>query len=245
MPPALPEDPRQIWVTDDPPEDSARAHKHRLVRHTKRAIENLALVDLSDGSPKLIEKLVALEEQIGDIADELGGLPSLRAKGGPAAAGGDDAALLERSGISGRSNPIAAPLHMWVEGEVTRGRALFTAVYEGPPGCLHGGFVAAAFDDLLGYAQIASGMAGYTGTLTVRMVRPTPLYQVIEYAASLDRVEGRKIYVTGRSWCGEDLLAECEIVFIRPRAGDPVTDQIRKRAAGQVPAGGVPPATSA
>ena len=30
--PSLPPDPRSIWVTDDPPEDSARAHKHRLVR---------------------------------------------------------------------------------------------------------------------------------------------------------------------------------------------------------------------
>jgi hypothetical protein len=232
MAPSLPEDPRQIWVTDDPPEDSARAHKHRLVRHTKRAIENLALLDLSDSSPALIDKLVEFEERMGDLADNLGVLPSLRAKGGPAAAGGDDAALLERSGISGRSNPIAAPLQMWVEGDETRGRALYTAVYEGPPGCLHGGFVAAAFDDLLGFAQIASGMAGYTGTLTVRMVRPTPLYQVIEYSAALDRVEGRKIWVTGRSWCGEDLLAECEILFIRPRAGDPVTDQIRRMAGG-------------
>ena len=58
MAPSLPEDPRQIWVTDDPPEDSARAHKHRLVRHTKRAIENLSLLDLSDSSPALIDKLV-------------------------------------------------------------------------------------------------------------------------------------------------------------------------------------------
>jgi hypothetical protein len=235
--PSLPEDPRDIWVTVDPPEDSARAAKHRLVRHAKRAIENLALLDVADCP---VETLAPLVERMGDLADDLGALPSLKAKGGAALAGGDDSALLERSGISGRSNPVAAPLHMWVDGDVTRGKALYTAVYEGPPGCLHGGFVAAAFDDLLGYAQIASGKAGYTGTLTVRMVRPTPLYQVIEYSASLDRVEGRKIYVTGRSWCGPDLLAECEVVFIQPRTGDPVTDQIIKQAR----AGGVPPTSA-
>jgi acyl-coenzyme A thioesterase PaaI-like protein len=129
---------------------------------------------------------------------------------------------MERSGISGRSNPIAPPMAMWADGDLTRGRAFYTAVYEGPPGCLHGGFVAAAFDDLLGYAQIASGMAGYTGTLTVRMLKPTPLYQNIDYDAAVDRVEGRKIFVTGRSWCGPDLLAECEIVFIQPRTGSPM-----------------------
>jgi hypothetical protein len=217
--PKLPEDPRDIWVTAVPPEDSARAHKHRLVRHVKRAAENVALLDLA-GCP--LDTLAALAERTGDLADDLGVLPSLRAKGGPALAGGDDSALMERSGISGRSNPIAPPMAMWADGDLTRGRAFYTAVYEGPPGCLHGGFVAAAFDDLLGYAQIASGMAGYTGTLTVRMLKPTPLYQNIDYDAAVDRVEGRKIFVTGRSWCGPDLLAECEIVFIQPRTGSPM-----------------------
>ena len=61
-----------------------------------------------------------------------------------------------------------------------------------------------------------------------------------EYSASLDRVEGRKIYVTGRSWCGTDLLAECEVVFIQPRTGDPVTDQIIKQGR----TGGVPPTSA-
>jgi hypothetical protein len=86
--------------------------------------------------------------------------------------------------------------------------------------------VAAAFDDLLGFAQIASGTAGYTGTLTVRMRQPTPLYEMIDYDAGVDRVEGRKIWVSGRSWCGDELLADCEILFIQPRTGGPAINQI-------------------
>jgi hypothetical protein len=81
--------------------------------------------------------------------------------------------------------------------------------------------VAAAFDDLMGMAQMASGIAGYTGTLTVKMLRPTPLNTRIDYEAGVDRVDGRKIYVWARSRDADTLLAEAEIVFIAPKAGMP------------------------
>ena len=137
------------------------------------------------------------------------------------ASGGDDASILERSGISGRSNPLAAPLQFRTEGARTFGSATYTPAYEGPIGCVHGGFVAAAFDDLLGSAQVVSGSAGYTGTLTVRMRKPTPLGKRIDYEAGVDRAEGRKIWVWGTARCGDELLAEAEILFIAPKTGRP------------------------
>jgi len=88
---------------------------------------------------------------------------------------------------------------------------------EGPPGCLHGGWVATAFDDLMGLAQMASGKAGFTGTLTVKMLKPTPLHQRIDYEASLDHVDGRKIWCKASARHGDELLGEAEIVFISPR----------------------------
>jgi acyl-coenzyme A thioesterase PaaI-like protein len=84
---------------------------------------------------------------------------------------------------------------------------------------VHGGFVAAAFDDLMGSAQTLSGIAGYTGTLTVRMLRPTPLERRIDYETGVSRVEGRKIFVWATAACGGQRLAEAEIVFIAPRSG--------------------------
>src|SRR6266511_219751 len=50
--------------------------------------------------------------------------------------------------------------------------------------------LAAAFGDLLGAAQLASEREAYTGTLTVRMRRPTPLNRGIHYEAGVDRVDG-------------------------------------------------------
>ena len=151
------------------------------------------------------------------LAGKAAGQPSLQGLGGLALVGGDDSALLERSPFSGRSNPLAAPMHLHADGELTRGWAVWTEPYEGPPNTLHGGFVAAAFDDLMGFAQAASGTAGYTGTLTVRMHRPTPLLERIDYEAGVDRVEGRKIYVWGTAKLGDVLLAESQILFIEPR----------------------------
>jgi acyl-coenzyme A thioesterase PaaI-like protein len=216
---SLPPDPRSVYQTDDPPEDAPRARKHHLVREVKRLIEAVALLDCEACNDGELDELITRARE---LADRTASLPSLAARGGLAMAGGADAALLERSGISGRSNPLAAPLQMRLDEDgICRGTATYGAAYEGPPGCLHGGFVAAAFDDLLGFAQIASGQAGYTGTLTVRMRRPTPLFRPIRYEAGFSRVEGRKIWCWGRAWDDTSLLAETEIVFIAPRGGIP------------------------
>jgi hypothetical protein len=211
---SLPEDPRRAYATDDPVEDERRAAKHHLVKETKRVVEDVALLDVGATDPSEVDELAALTCA---LANRLEQAPSLRALGGPAVAGTADAALLERSPVSGRSNPLAPPLHLEMHEGLTTGWAVYGDAYEGPPGCLHGGFVAAAFDDLMGFAQMASGKVGFTGTLTVKMLRPTPLNERIDYEAGLERVEGRKIWCWATARHGDELLAEAEIVFISPR----------------------------
>jgi hypothetical protein len=213
---SLPEDPRDIYVAGDPEEDHPRASKHRLVAETKRAVEAVALLDATEVD---VDVLDALVDDMAGLVERVETLPDLRRRGGLALSGYPDSALMERSGISGRANPLAAPLHLEVGPDKTTGWAVWTDAYEGPPGCLHGGFVAAAFDDLLGLAQMASGTAGFTGTLTVRMRRPTPLNARIDYEAGVEKVSGRKITVWGKAWHGEDLLGEATILFITPRGG--------------------------
>ena len=213
----LPLDPRAAYTTDDPTETEQRARKHALVREVKRVLEHTALLDIEDVPAAELDTLVVSARE---LADRLAGHPSLARFGGLASSAWADSQLMERSGITGRSNPLAPPLHLEMgEDGVTRGHATYGAAYEGPAGCLHGGFVAAAFDDLMGFAQMASGRAGYTGTLTVKMLRPTPLYKRIDYDASFDRIDGRKIYVSARSWDGDEQLAEAEILFIAPKDG--------------------------
>jgi len=212
----LPPDARTTYDSHDPAEDPARAVKHRLVREVKRLIELTAHLDVHESDLAAVD---AVADATRTAADSLAPMPSLHAKGGLGSVGGDDGALLERSGIAGRSNPLAAPLQWQMFEDHAEGWATYSPAYEGPAGHVHGGFVAAAFDDLLGSAQTLSGMAGYTGTLTVKMLRPTPLLKRIDYAAGIDRVEGRKIFVWGTADCEGTRLAEAEILFIAPKGG--------------------------
>lgn len=214
---SLPPDPRNTYDGHDPVEDTPRAKKHALVRSVKRLIELTAHLDVHELDD--VSEVDALREQIDAVCDRMEPMPSLHAKGGLGGVGGDDGALLERSGISGRSNPLAAPVQWVMHPDRGVGWATYTPAYEGPRGHVHGGFVAAAFDDLMGTTQTLSGIAGYTGTLTVKMIRPTPLNKRIDYEAFVDRVEGRKIFVKGTADCEGVRLAEAEIVFIAPKGG--------------------------
>jgi acyl-coenzyme A thioesterase PaaI-like protein len=202
------------WLVTPAPLTEARRAKHALVDATRRlinAVMQLA-VDPLDGDGVTV--VTALASEVSSLTERVAALPRLR---GSADDGGDDARLLERSGITGAGNPLSPPLHLVVNGDRVVGWAEYARQYEGPPGCVHGGFVAAAFDDLLGAAQTLSGTAGFTGTLTIRMVRPTPLSRRVDYEGGVTGVEGRKILTWGRARSGGEVVAEANGVFIAPR----------------------------
>jgi hypothetical protein len=126
--------------------------------------------------------------------------------------------------VSGTSNPVAPPLVMWhvaegpdgPDGRRTQGRVRFGSAYQGPPGHVHGAMVAAMYDDLLGRSQLA---AGFTGSITIRYRRPTPLHRDLDVAAWVDRVDGRKRWVHGTCHLDGVLLTEAEGLFIAPKGG--------------------------
>jgi acyl-coenzyme A thioesterase PaaI-like protein len=90
----------------------------------------------------------------------------------------------------------------------------FGSAYEGPPGSVHGGFVAAAFDEVLGYVQSLGERPGMTGTLTVRYRLPTPLHTELRFEAELVGMEGRKIFTKAHVVGEGRVCAEAEGIFI-------------------------------
>jgi acyl-coenzyme A thioesterase PaaI-like protein len=80
---------------------------------------------------------------------------------------------------------------------------------------VHGGHIAAGFDEILGVANSVSGTPAMTGTLTIRYRQPTPLYRDLRYVAYLDKISGRKVSTRGELWHGDVLTAEAEGLFIR------------------------------
>jgi acyl-coenzyme A thioesterase PaaI-like protein len=123
--------------------------------------------------------------------------------------------FMEFSPLVGFSNPVAPPLVITPEGsDRAVARVNFGKAFEGAPGHVHGGYVAAAFDELLGFTQGFSGEPGMTGTLTTSYRKPTPLLTDLFFEATYDGMEGRKIYTSGKLFAGDTLCAEATGLFI-------------------------------
>ena len=127
--------------------------------------------------------------------------------------------FLDVGPITGLSNPVAPPIAFQVDAEagVVRGSGRFGAAYEGAPGLLHGGFLAAAIDELMGVATVLSGGPGMTRELTVRYLRPTPIDVELCFTAGLDRVEGRRLFVSADVEAKGVRTAEASGVFTAVR----------------------------
>ena len=201
---------RSGWLRDDAPPEGQRAAMHRLAAAIRR-INNL-MVDTAAPEPDLIRAAEAAEQ----FATRLERFPSGRLPWGfgESSNSGNVKAMFDQSPLLGLANPVAPPLYLRVVDGVVRGTVTFGGAYEGPPGHVHGGFVAAAFDEALGMAQSLTGNPGMTGTLTVRYRQPTPLHRELTFLAQVDRVEGRKIFTTATLHAGDRLCAEAEGIFV-------------------------------
>jgi len=188
--------------------------KHRLVAEVRHLAEAVAMLDVTAVDTADLDGLGAA---VAELTARVATHPDLSGYGSLAVGPQIASALDERSPISGQANPVAPPMTIEFDGVKTWASATYGAIYEGPPFHVHGGWVIAAFDELLGVAQVASGRPGMTGTITIRLRRPTPLGKQIDYEGWVDRVEGRKTYARGVARLDGEVLAEAEGVFIAPR----------------------------
>ena len=125
------------------------------------------------------------------------------------------------SPLIGRSNPIAPPVEFRVEDGVVHGRVTFGAVYCGAPDLVHGGVVASVMDELLGVTNVVNGRGAMTGTLTIRYLKPTPIFKEIRMEGYSKKQDGRKIYAEGRFFLEDELLVEAHGTFIAMRSAGP------------------------
>jgi acyl-coenzyme A thioesterase PaaI-like protein len=193
--------------------------ERRAARRAAESIRDL-MARLADTSATLAQ----LEELADRLDSAVVAMPVGAAEGGPGAEAGaaegslalpaELQRLIERSPIVGLANPLAPPLRMEVFDDHIIGRVRFSGAYEGPPGKVHGGYVAAIFDEFLGSTQVLSGQAGMTGRLIVHYRTPTPLEVDLRLESRMTGREGRKIFCEGSLWAGEQLCAEAEGLFV-------------------------------
>ncbi|MBX3024800.1 PaaI family thioesterase [bacterium] len=116
--------------------------------------------------------------------------------------------------VIGRWNPLAAPIAMRWEDPLAVGEVTFGTAYEGPPGCVHGGAIAAAFDQVLNVANVMSATAGPTARLQMFYRRPTPLHQPLRFEGWVARREERKVHSAGRLLAGDVVTVEAEGLYV-------------------------------
>lgn len=116
--------------------------------------------------------------------------------------------------VLGRYNPLAPPITFTWEDSKAIGRVTYTRPYEGPPGCVHGGVIAAAFDQVLSVANMMEGTPGPTAKLEFRYRHPTPLGVPLRFESWRTRLAGRRIHTTGRLLAGDQVTVEAEGIFV-------------------------------
>lgn len=127
--------------------------------------------------------------------------------------------FMDRSPFMGLMNPLAPPMSARLDPDDGAWGSVhctvrFTEPFEGPPGHVHGGFLAGVFDEILGQAQSLSGRPGMTGKLSISYRAPTPLFTELHLRGWIERIEGRKIFTHATLHNGETLCCEADGLFI-------------------------------
>jgi acyl-coenzyme A thioesterase PaaI-like protein len=103
------------------------------------------------------------------------------------------------------------------------GTVRFRRFHLGRNGAVHGGEVAHVFDSVLGLASsvLTGGPRQRTAYLHINYRQIVPIEKELQIDAGVDRVEGRKIFVSGRLSDGDTVLTDSEALFVLLKPGQP------------------------
>ncbi|HVE99345.1 MAG TPA: PaaI family thioesterase [Mycobacteriales bacterium] len=96
-----------------------------------------------------------------------------------------------------------------IEGEFTVG-----GEHQGAAGLAHGGLLATAFDETLGYLMWLIGQPAVTGRLEVDYRRPVPVGTTLRIAAEVTGAAGRKIYTRATGAVDGQVAVEARGLFV-------------------------------
>ena len=186
--------------------------RHQLAAATRALNEKLVSTDID---PKLAailtEKIDALTAELSQV-EQVNGLVDMAKRG---ERGTIDNVMGELVAMAGRSHPCSPELLWQEEPNRITGTVNFGQAFEGPPGHVHGGWVAGVLDHLMGMTHVRTGHPGMTGGLSVRYLKPTPLNQLIEVSAEATELDDKRTEVKAEMRCGETITATAEAIFVR------------------------------
>jgi acyl-coenzyme A thioesterase PaaI-like protein len=104
-----------------------------------------------------------------------------------------------------------------------QGSARFARFHLGRNGAVHGGSLGMLFDTVLGMtASVLTGNPRQrTAYLKINYRNIVPIEKELQFDAGVDRVDGRKVFVSGRLTDGDTLLSDADALFVRLKPGQP------------------------
>jgi acyl-coenzyme A thioesterase PaaI-like protein len=128
-----------------------------------------------------------------------------------------------RTDLPGRGNPLLVPFVPREESDNhLTGHVEFRPFHLGGNGAAHGGTLPLLFDDIMGHLASQGGRSvARTAFLKVNFRKITPIGRELQVDATVDRIDGRKRWLTGRLFDGESLFADAEALFVELLPGQP------------------------
>jgi acyl-coenzyme A thioesterase PaaI-like protein len=180
----------------------------------------------------LLEELVRLREQIETVSARMA--PHERSDRVPRILNENKTGVRPyyvQGALLGEHNPFFPAVEIRHNQGVTTGNVRFGVAFEGPPGHVHGGFVALLFDGILGYHNTQLEIPAMTAKLDVRYRKPTPVLKDLRFEVRSAEVGARQIIHEGWIMDEGERVAEARGSFALPRSSN-YMDQMLKKIAG-------------
>lgn len=129
-----------------------------------------------------------------------------------------------RTDLPLRGNILLVPMTIEsFDNGVLTGTATFGRYHLGRNGAVHGGCLGLLFDTIFGTGSLllTDLRKLRTAYLNINYRKITPIEKELRYDCTLARVEGRKVFMTGRLLDGDEVLAEADTLFVKLNPGQP------------------------
>ncbi|AMU46315.1 Uncharacterized protein, possibly involved in aromatic compounds catabolism [Mycobacteroides abscessus subsp. abscessus] len=129
-----------------------------------------------------------------------------------------------RTDLPLRGNILLVPMTIEsFDNGVLTGTATFGRYHLGRNGAVHGGCLGLLFDTIFGTGSLllTDLRKLRTAYLNINYRKITPIEKELRYDCTLARVEGRKVFMTGRLLDGDEVLAEADALFVKLNPGQP------------------------
>jgi acyl-coenzyme A thioesterase PaaI-like protein len=193
---------RSLGLTEGPPEPELA----RLTGAVRRIQDSVVG---TEAPPEVLAQVSAHLEQAAALLDPYAMRPDAP----------HDWSDLRSSSGSRVLSPLLADVR--VDRESFSATVTFTNHYLGANGAVHGGVLPLVFDEVLGRLASTDRPRCRTAYLRVDFRRVTPVGRRLRIDAGFEREEGRKRFLRGALYDGDEVTAEAEGLWVELRDGAP------------------------